>query len=67
MAPSDWPVLQAVLLHRSPVATLPPEINEPIPPWLSVQVKVATSLVDGGRTGVFSPMHLLLFQKPEQQ
>eukprot|EP00891_Asterochloris_glomerata_P000788 jgi/Astpho2/788/e_gw1.00016.125.1_t len=30
-------------------------------------VKVATSLVDGGRTGVFSPMHLLLFQKPEQQ
>lgn len=26
-------------------------------------VKVATSLVAGGRTGVFSPMHLLVFRK----
>lgn len=28
-------------------------------------VKVANSLVDGGETGVFSPMHLLVFRKPE--
>lgn len=27
-------------------------------------VRVANSLVDGGETGVFSPMHLLLFRKP---
>lgn len=27
-------------------------------------VNVATSLVAGGETGVFTPMHLLLFRKP---
>ena len=27
-------------------------------------VRVANSLVDGGETWVFSPMHLLLFRKP---
>jgi 24-methylenesterol C-methyltransferase len=27
-------------------------------------VNVATSLVAGGQTGVFSPMHMLVFQKP---
>lgn len=26
---------------------------------------VARSLVAGGKTGVFSPMHMLVFQKPE--
>jgi 24-methylenesterol C-methyltransferase len=29
-------------------------------------VKVANSLVAGGETGVFSPMHLLVFRKPEE-
>ncbi|EFJ51011.1 hypothetical protein VOLCADRAFT_103647 [Volvox carteri f. nagariensis] len=28
-------------------------------------VEVAKSLIKGGETGVFTPMHLLLFQKPE--
>ena len=28
-------------------------------------VEVSLSLVQGGETGVFSPMHLLLFRKPE--
>ena len=27
-------------------------------------VRVANSLVAGGETGVFSPMHLLMFRKP---
>ena len=27
-------------------------------------VHVSKSLVDGGETGVFSPMHCLLFRKP---
>jgi 24-methylenesterol C-methyltransferase len=27
-------------------------------------VNVATSLVAGGQTGTFSPMHMLVFQKP---
>lgn len=30
-------------------------------------VKVASSLVAGGSTGVFSPMHLLVFRKPDRQ
>ena len=29
-----------------------------------LQVRVAKSLCDGGSTGVFSPMHLLVFKKP---
>jgi 24-methylenesterol C-methyltransferase len=29
-------------------------------------VNVATSLVAGGETGVFSPMHMLVFRKPEK-
>ena len=29
-------------------------------------VKVANSLVDGGETGVFSPMHMLVFRKPAE-
>lgn len=28
-------------------------------------VEVAKSLIAGGETGVFTPMHLLLFRKPE--
>ena len=28
-------------------------------------VKVSLSLVQGGESGVFSPMHLLMFRKPE--
>lgn len=32
---------------------------------LCVQINVATSLVAGGETGIFTPMHLLVFQKPE--
>lgn len=32
---------------------------------LRVQINVATSLVAGGETGIFTPMHLLVFQKPE--
>ncbi|KAL3156964.1 hypothetical protein ABBQ38_001222 [Trebouxia sp. C0009 RCD-2024] len=28
-------------------------------------INVATSLVAGGETGIFTPMHLLVFQKPE--
>jgi 24-methylenesterol C-methyltransferase len=28
-------------------------------------VKVADSLIRGGETGTFSPMHLLVFKKPE--
>ena len=28
-------------------------------------VKVSLSLVQGGESGVFSPMHLLIFRKPE--
>jgi 24-methylenesterol C-methyltransferase len=28
-------------------------------------VEVSLSLVKGGESGVFSPMHLLLFRKPE--
>ena len=28
-------------------------------------IDVAHSLVEGGETGVFSPMHLLVFKKPE--
>lgn len=28
-------------------------------------VKVATSLVAGGESGIFTPMHLLVFRKPE--
>ena len=32
---------------------------------LRVQINVATSLVAGGKTGIFTPMHLLVFQKPE--
>lgn len=27
-------------------------------------IDVADSLVEGGETGVFSPMHLLVFRKP---
>ena len=30
-------------------------------------VKVSLSLVQGGESGVFSPMHLLIFKKPEQE
>ncbi len=30
-------------------------------------VLVAKSLIAGGKTGVFSPMHMLLFRKPGQQ
>ena len=29
-------------------------------------VRVSLSLVQGGESGVFSPMHLLIFKKPEQ-
>jgi 24-methylenesterol C-methyltransferase len=29
--------------------------------------KTAISLVEGGETGVFTPMHLLLCRKPEKQ
>ena len=29
-------------------------------------LKVSLSLVQGGESGVFSPMHLLIFRKPEQ-
>lgn len=32
---------------------------------MCVQINVATSLVAGGETGIFTPMHLLVFQKPE--
>ena len=32
---------------------------------LLVQINVSTSLLAGGETGIFSPMHLLVFQKPE--
>ena len=28
-------------------------------------VEVAKSLIQGGETGVFTPMHLLLFRKPD--
>ena len=31
------------------------------------QTQVATSLVAGGETGVFSPMHLLVFEKPAEK
>jgi hypothetical protein len=27
-------------------------------------VSVAKSLIEGGRTGTFTPMHMLVFQKP---
>jgi 24-methylenesterol C-methyltransferase len=30
-------------------------------------VAVSLSLVQGGESGVFSPMHLLLFRKPERK
>jgi len=30
-------------------------------------VKVSLSLVQGGESGVFSPMHLLVFRKPEEK
>ena len=30
-----------------------------------LQINVATSLCAGGETGIFSPMHLLVFYKPE--
>lgn len=30
-------------------------------------VKVSLSLVQGGESGVFSPMHLLIFRKPDSE
>ena len=32
---------------------------------VSMQINVATSLCAGGETGIFTPMHLLVFYKPE--
>lgn len=48
---------EAVVAHTPVISAILLQVHDML-------VRVANSLVDGGETGVFSPMHLLLFRKP---
>lgn len=60
-------ILQAVLSCFLPCGSID-QVSSPRQGLKEVHhmlVEVAKSLIKGGETGVFTPMHLLLFRKPE--